>query len=357
MSTQANIILNKICQEAASKKASEIYLLPAQIPFIRSEGHVRALEKENILSTSFIQALITSLLTEEQVNELKQEKQVLVIKEISKFGPSQINVYYQKDAPAVRIKLLSQQIADLSKLGLPEMVKNLSKFRRGVVFITGPRDSGRSTLAMSFLNDINKRESKFIATLEKPIESTIPGVKSIVEQREVGRDVNSFLHGLKYIRTRNADVVMISTIESADVMNELFAIAEAGSLVFAIMDTESVIKTVKRILHFFPVSEEENIRYFLSENLAGVISSRLVPRIGGGRIPALEILPGTQAVKSLIAGGKLHQLAGALQATEDQTAISLDQYLADLVTSGKVMSEHAFKHCIDPEVLKTLLSR
>lgn len=357
MSTQTNILLNKICQEAASSKASEIYLLPAQVPFVRIYGKVQPLEKENIIAVSFIESLSTILLDEAAQKKLKQEKQIVLIKEISRIGSSQINFYYQRGVLSLRIKLLSSKIIDIEKLDVPPMAANFTKLKSGIIFITGPRDSGRTTLAVSMLNEINKNEHCYIATVEKPIENQIPGIKSVIEQREVGIDVESFVDGLRYIRTRNADVVMISKVEDSEVMKELFAISEVGSLVFAIMDTASAIKTIKRILHFFPIGDEKNIQYFLSENLGGIISTRLVPRIGGGRIPALEILPGTPAAKSLIVAGKLHQLSGTLQATEDQTSTSLDQYLADLVKAGKVRSDDALEHCVDQEVLKTLLRR
>lgn len=338
-------------------RASEIYLLPAQVPFVRVYGAVRPLEKERIIAASFISDVAGILLNSEQLEILKQKRQVVAVKELRRIGFSQINFYYQKGSLAVRIKLLSSEIIDISKLEVGPMVTNFTKLRNDIVFICGPRDSGRSTLAFSLLNEINKNEHRFIATIEKPIEHAMRGIKSVVEQREVGTDVGSFVEGLRYIRTRNADVVMISEVGSGEVMDELFAISEAGSLVFAILDTASALKTVKRILHFFPMGEKENIQYFLSENLGGIVCSRLVPKIGGGRILALEILPGTTAVKSLIAAGKLHQLSGALQATEDQTSISLDQYLADLVKFGKVTSDEAVKHCVNEEVLKTLLRR
>ena len=357
MSTQTEVILNRICRGGAERKASEIYLLPAQPPFIKVDGKMRTLTGEGIISLSFINDLAQSLLTPEEQNRLKDKRQIDVIKPIGKIGNSQINIYYQKNELACRIKLLAQEIIALEKLGLPEMVTDFTNLLQGIVFITGPRDSGRSTLLISLLDHINRNQTKFIATLEKPIKATLRGVKSVVEQREVGKDVPSFLQGLRYIRQRNAEVVMVSQINRAEEISEIFAIAEAGSLVFTIMDTGSAIKTIKRILHFFPAEEEENIRYFLSENLGGIVASRLVPKIGGGRIRALEVLPGTPAVRTIIATGRFHQLAGVIQASEDQTSISLDQYLADLVTSGKVMTEEAVKYSVNKELFRSLLRR
>lgn len=357
MSTQTEVILNRICRGAAEQRASEIYLLPAQTPFVRIDGKMRTLTGEGIVAISFLNDLLETLLNPDEQKRLKEKRQLEVIKSIGKIGDCQINFYYQKGGLALRIKLLAQEIIDLEKLGLPQMVKDFTGLLRGIVFITGPRDSGRSTLLISLINHINKHQAKFIATIEKPVKATLTGIKSVVEQREAGKDVPSFLQGLRYVHQRNADVVMVSQINNAEVMNEIFAIAEAGSLVFTIMDTASAVKTIKRILHFFPADQEERIRYFLSENLAGIVSSRLVPKIGGGRIRALEILPGTPAVRTIIASGRFHQLTGVIQASEDQTSISLDQYLADLVTSGKVMTEEAVKYCVNEESFRSLLRR
>ena len=357
MSTQTEVILNRICREAAERKASEIYLLPAQSPFIRVDGVLKTPTGEGIISLSFINDLIPILLNSEEQNILKKERQIEIIKSIGKIGSSQINVYYQKNELACRIKLLAQEIIALEKLGLPEMVTNFANLLKGIVFITGPRDSGRSTLLTSLLDHINKTQVKFISTLEKPIKATLRGVKSVVEQREVGKDVPSFLDGLRYIRKRNAEIVMVSQIKRVEEVKEIFAIAEAGSLVFTIMDTASAVKTIRRILHFFPAEEQESVRYFLSENLGGIVASRLVPKIGGGRIRALEVLPGTPAVRSIIATGRLHQLTGVIQASEDQTSISLDQYLVDLVTSSKVITEDAVKYSVDEELFRSLLRR
>ncbi len=357
MSSQVEIILNRICAKAAEKKASEIYIIPAQMPFVRIDGKMESLTGESILSVSFINDLIPIFLSKNEQDILKERKQIDIVRKIGKIGNSQISIYFQKSNLSLRIKLLSQEIKDLDSLGLPKVIKGFTQVLHGLVLITGPRDSGRSTLAISLLDYINKNQSKFISTIEKPIKAVLTGAKSVVEQREVGKDVNSFLSGLSYVRKRNVDVVMLSEINDVAMFKEIFAIAEAGSLVFIIMDTISSLKTIKRILHFFPTSEEESIRYFLSENLAGIISSRLVPRIGGGRVRALEVLSATHAVKTIISNGKFHQLTGVLQTSEGDTAVSMDQYLADLVSSGEVTVKEAVKYCVDRELFKALLRR
>lgn len=357
MSTQADIILNKICQIATENKASEIFLLPGQIPFMRINGKIESISDQKIVAVSFLESLTKILLDDETIEKLIKERQIEIIKEIGKIGQAQINFYFQKSNFALRIELLAKKIGSLKEMNMPKIVTNMVEANKGIIFITGPKDSGRMELTSAILNYINKRKTRFISTIESPIRINIHGVKSIIEQREVGKDVGSFLSGLSYVRKRNIDVVMISKVGGEKIINELFAIAEAGSLILAVMDTGDSIKTIKRILHFFPSQAETDIRYFLSESLAGIISCRLVPKIGGGRIHAVEALTATPAVRSVIAGGKFHQLSGLLQASEDRTSISLDQYLVDLVAAGKIMNEQAFKYCTNPEIVKALLKR
>ncbi len=357
MSTQTESVLNRICRESIERQASEIYLLPAQVPFLRIDGETKSMTGEGIISRSFIDDLTDILLEAEEKEKLNQKREIEVVKNIGKIGNCQINLYYQKGYPACRIKLLSQEIISLEQLGLPNMVKRLTSLLKGIIFVTGPRDSGRSTLLISLLDYLNKNQKKFIATVENPIKAEIRGIKSVVEQREVGKDTKSFLQGLRYIRRRNVDVVMVSRVDNAEIMDELFALAEAGSLVLTMMDTASSLKTIQRILHFYPADKRESARYFLSENLGGIVVSRLVPKMGGGRVRALEVLPGSPSVQNVIATGRLHQLSGIIQTTEDDTSVSLEQSLADLVTSGQVVSEEAVKHAVDEEVFRSLLRR
>jgi len=355
MSTQTEAILNRICTSAAEQKVSEVYLLSGQAPFVRINGKVQNLPGENILPASFVQDVANILLTPEQQKELEQKRQILIAKEIGKLGPAQVNIYYQKNLLAIYLELLSQELIDLENLNLPKMVTEFTNLPQGIIFVVGPRDSGRATLMTAMVNYINKTQVKFIATIEKPIKYNLISVKSMVEQREVGRDVLNFVDGLSYIRTRNADVVMVSEVPNAAVMNEIFTIAETGSLVFVALETDSSIKALRRVFHFFPVSEEADVRFSLSDNLGGVICTRLVPMLGGGRVRALEILSATPAVRSVIAKGNYSQLISVLRASETGKAVSLDHYLADLVTSRKITEEEASKHCLDREFFRSLL--
>ncbi len=355
MSTQVQSIFTKICHLAAEKKASQIYFLPGQLPAIRINGVLESLNNQNIISTSFAKDLVDTLLNDEEKKELDEKHQVEVVKKVERIGNVQIDVYFARGLPCFRIELLKQEIPDLSSLNTPSLVNDILQKEQGIVFVTG--DMGRYELMSSILNNINKKKTNFIATLEKPIKTIISSNQSMIEQREVGRDVASFEKGLEFVRERDPDVLMISQIDNSYIMDQLFAIAESGVLVFALFDSAGAVKTIKRILHFYPTDKSEHVRYFLSENLAGSITARQVPKIGGGRIRAYEVLTGSSAVKSNLASGKFHRLSGMMHTVGEQTAMSLDQHLASLVKQGKIMSEQAFKYCDDKESLRSMLSR
>src|SRR6056297_2010234 len=198
MSTQSQSIFNKICHLAAEKGANQIYFLPGQLPAIRINEILESLSNQNIISTSFVKDLVNTLLTEKEKKELNKNNQIEVVKKVENIGNIQMDVYFARNLPCFRIELLKQEIPDLASLNTPKLVENILKKEQGVVFVTG--DMGRFELMASILNNINKKRTNFIATLEKPIKTIIQSNKSVIEQREVGRDVDSFEKGLEYIR-------------------------------------------------------------------------------------------------------------------------------------------------------------
>jgi len=357
MSTRSDIILNRICQTASEQKATEFYFFPVQPPSLRINGEIIPLANEEILTSSLIEETTDSLLSSEEKEKFKEAKQLIVVKEIGKMGDIQISFVYQRDQLSICFKLLSREIEILDKAGLPSVVLNFKHLLQGVIFIVGPRDSGRSSLAASLLDDINKNQGRFIATVEQPIRYRLTAVKSVIEQREVGEDVPSFKEGISFIKRRNVDVAMVSLCQETGIVEELLTLAEAGVLVFAILNGESSIKFINRFINSFSQERREVVRSLFVDNLGGIIVTRLVPKVGGGeRARALEILPGTTVVKNLINENKIHQLNNILELGTGQ-AIAMERYLADLVSAGEITFEEGLKHCVDKEKYKILVRR
>lgn len=349
MSAAIELKLKDICLKGLEKGADEVYLLVGATPYLRINGKIDSLSTFEIVSQSFIKELKDFLLKEKEYKD-----QISFTYELEKIGNMEVNINQEKNGPSISFKFLDKNISQFAKTDLPSMVIDMVNLKQGIIFITGPGDSGKSTLAFSLIDYINKHQSKFISTLEKPIKYKFRSQKSLIEQREVGKHVSSFNQGLDYIKRRNIDVLLISEIESKKILDQLFVIAEKGTLVLAITYFNTSLNLIRHFLHLYFQQEEARVRHFLSESLAGIICTRLVPRIGGGRIRALEILPATPAVKTSIDSGKLYQLVNILQTEE---AISLDRYLADLITSGQILPEDGMKAAIDREILRNLLAK
>jgi twitching motility protein PilT len=241
-------------------------------------------------------------------------------------------------------------------LKLPKVVNELISAKKGLVLVTGPRDSGRSTLIAAIVDYINKNFNYYISTLERPIEYVFSNGKSLVEQREVGRDVMSFADGIKLNQNRNIDVLVVSEIESNEMFLELLKICQRGVLVFVIADMNNTYGAIKQLIENSPPESQGIVRTLLGDNLVGIISTRLVSKIGGGRVLAIEAFSASAMVQNLIKEGRIPQLKNIFQISEQETSISLDRFLADLIGSGQISLEEASKHAMEPEALKSLVA-
>lgn len=356
MSTQVQVILNHFLESAAEKKASNLYLFPGQVPFIRQEGIIMSLSSEAIIDINFIDDLAKTILSSVEQEKLIKNGELTISKDIGK-QRVRLDFIRQKGLLSLSIKLIPSIIVPLDRLKVPKVIKELASLDKGLIIISGPRDSGRSTLLAAMIDYINKNFSKYIATLEEPIEQVFLGGKSLVEQREIGQDVPNFSTGLHSIKNRNVDVVVVSNIDNSEQMQTVLEIAQKGVLVFITLDFDSSSKIIQTILKWFPHEKREFIQLMLGENLEGIICTRLVPRVGGGRLLALEIMRGSIAVKTLIKEGKIHQINNVFQIGSEAASISLDRFLADLVKSGEVLVNEAEKYAIDINDFQSMIRR
>jgi len=357
MSTRSDIVLERICQTAAEQKASEIYFFAGQPPSYRGNAQIVPLSNEEVINVNLIEEIVASLLSEAEKEKLSRDKQIIVVKTIGKLGAVQVNIVFQKGQMAITLKMLSQEIESLDAAGLPPILKNFTYLAQGIIFIVGPRDSGRFSLVASLVNDINRNQEKYIATVEEPIKYNFVGEKSIIEQREVGADVGSFSTGLDSLQKRNIDVIMCSDGNEESVLEQLLNLAANGSLVFTIFNAASSVQALNRIINSFPLDKKALMRYILSENLGGIITTRLLPRIDGGhRVRALEIVPGVPAIKKLIADDKISQIENLLELGVENS-FSLDRYLADLASAGEISAEIGLKYCLNEQKYRTFLRR
>lgn len=354
METSLNIFINKILTAAAKGRASNIHLTVGAFPALRIDEDLVELKDEQIITNDFIKKLADGWLDDGQRKELAQEKEVTFIREVSKKFRIKVNFFFQKNFLSASLRIIPAQIPPLINLGLPKSVYGLTDKKAGLIIVVGPYGSGRTTTIAAMIEEINKSRKDKIITVEKPIEYLFVGKESLIEQREVGRDVNSFVDALEYAQQADVDVVAIETTPEPEIFPLVLEFANSGRLCILAMNTNSVVQTVEEILASFPSDEKQRAQLLLSESLLAIIAQRLVPRAGGGLVLAAEVLIATEAVRSLIREGRIKSITTILQSSRAEGMLSLDQSLAELVKSGEVLIDQAIEYAIKPEDFRAL---
>jgi twitching motility protein PilT len=330
----------------AKNNGSDLHLMPDIPPTLRVDGELVALTNIPALSKETAEQMIFSLLTPEQ-------KELLVINKELDFsipygggafgnlGRFRVNAYYQRGVLCAALRFLPRDIKTLEELHVPKICHSFTTLKQGFVIVTGPTGHGKSTTLASMINEINKVKASHIVTIEDPVEYVYPTGKSIISQREIKSDTHSWNMALRSVLREDPDVVLIGEMRDPDTMAAAMTIAETGHLVFSTLHTNSASQSIDRIIDSFPEHQQMQIRTQLSFTLRGIISQRLLPQIGGGRIPGVEVLINIPAVASNIRDGKTHLIDSIIQTSQDIGMITLESSLAQLVLSGLVSLETA----------------
>lgn len=354
MEASLNIFINNILTTAAKRKASNIHLTVGAYPALRIDEELVELKDEQIITNDLVKKLADNWLTAEQKKDLDKEKEIIIVKEVGKKFRLKINFFFQKSFLSASLRLIPSRIPPLINLGLPKSVYSLTDKKSGLIIIAGPYGSGRTTTQASMIEEINKSRKENIITIENPIEYLFVNQKSLIEQREVGRDVNSFTDALEYAQQADVDVITVGVTSELNVIPLVLEFANSGRLALLSMNTTSVIQTVEEILASFPADEKQRAQLLLSDSLLAIISQRLVPSAGGGLVLASEVLIATEAVRSLITEGRIKQIKTILQSSRAEGMLSLDQSLAELVKSGEVLIDQAIEYATDPENFRAM---
>ncbi|HUG42584.1 MAG TPA: type IV pilus twitching motility protein PilT [Longimicrobiales bacterium] len=349
--------LRTLLEEMVKRGASDLHLTAGQRPMMRVDGTILPAQNgQGELEAKDTLALAYSILTESQKKRFETEDELdfsFGIQNLSRFRG---NVFKQRGCVAVVIRVIPYEIMSFDQLGLPPIVKKLASRPKGLVLVTGPTGSGKSTTLAAMIDRINTEEEGHILTVEDPIEFVHRHKRSIVNQREVGADTNSFKDALKYALRQDPDVVLIGEMRDLETISAALTIAETGHLAFATLHTNSAAETINRIIDVFPSNQQSQVRAQLSFVLEGVITQTLLPRAGGrGRIAALEIMVATAAIRATIRDDKIHQIYSIMQAGKKHGMQTMNDALAQLVIAGDVTQEDALKRSTDPnELLRAL---
>lgn len=342
--------------------ASDLHLIAGIPPTVRMDGSLRHLDQYAPLTGEDIERMVYSLITPEQKEILITNKELDfsfgfgggVYGDLGRF---RINAYFQRSYLSAELRFLPPTIKTLEQLSMPKAVGQFVSLKQGFVLVTGPTGQGKSSTLAAIINEINQTRADHILTIEDPIEYVYPQGMSILSQRELGTDTHSWALALRSALREDPDVVLVGEMRDPETMQAALTVAETGHLVFATLHTNSASQSIDRIVDSFPDHQREQIRVQLSATLRGIISQRLLPKIGGGRVPAVELLLGSPAIASNIRDGKTHLIDSAIQTSKELGMVTLEESLAELVRSGTITLETARGYAFRSDEFERLVTR
>lgn len=337
--------------------ASDLHLVVGRYPTFRIDGKLRPVEDGNILTPADTKALSDVLLTEEKKQELTSTGQTDFSYSFEDTIRFRTNVFLQKGYVSVTMRFIMDHLHNLEELNLPSSLYSFAKYSQGLVLITGPVGHGKSTTLAAIIDYINHNQEKHIVTIEDPIEFVYNQDRCIINQREIGRDAKNFPDALRAVFREDVNVVLLGELRDLETISTAMTAAETGHLIFATLHTNDSAQTIDRIVDVFPTHQQNQIRLQLANVLLGVISQRLIPRIGGGRIPAVEIMFKNKAVENLIRENKINQLDSVIETGLKEGMISLDRVLADFVRRGIISVDDAFNFSKNRDYLQMMMSK
>lgn len=336
-----------LLEEVIKKRASDLHLQVSMPPMLRIDGRLAPIPGYNALDEEKVEALVFAILDDEQKQILLKDKEFDFSFAFGDLGRFRVNAFHERGNLAAALRLIPNEIKSVAELGLPPIVNNFANFPRGLVLVTGPTGSGKSTTLAALIDQINDQKAHHIITIEDPIEFTHKSKKSLVVQREVHYDTYSFSAALRSSLRQDPDVVLIGEMRDLETISAAITIAETGHLVFATLHTNSASQSIDRMVDVFPPHQQPQIRSQLANILQSICSQRLIPAIGGGRISAAEILIATPAVRNIIREGKSHQLDAVIQTGGDVGMQSMDRTLVGLVQAGTITYDDARDYAVD----------
>lgn len=348
------ITIQELLAKAVELKASDLHVTAGSPPLLRISGDLKPVTNEKVTAEQS-QRLAYNIMTEQQRKILEQNKEVDFSFGVANLGRFRANVFLQRGCVTSALRQIPQVINTIDELGLPKVVKGLTEKPNGLVLVTGPTGSGKSTTLAAMINEVNMTREGHILTIEDPIEFVHQHKKCIVNQREVQHDTDSFGNALRVALRQDPDVVLIGEMRDLETITAALTIAETGHLTFGTLHTNSAAKSINRIIDVFPADQKETVRAQLSMVLEGVISQTLIPKIGGGRTLACEIMIANSAVRSMIRDDKVHQLQGIIEIGQQFGMQTLNADLVRLVNSHQISKKDALYKSSNPEQLEKLL--
>jgi len=350
--------LDALLRLTVERKASDLHLTVRSKPMVRRDGGLQPLEEFDVLEDDSLRRSIYQILTQKQREAFEEVLELDFAYQVPGGSRFRVNLYQQRESIGGAFRVIPSEIKPLEELGVPPVVGSFANLPRGMVLVTGPTGSGKSTTLASVVDLANRTRPDHIMTVEDPIEFLHPHKKSIVNQREVGEDTLSFANALKHVLRQDPDIILVGEMRDLETISVALTAAETGHLVFATLHTQDAAQTIDRIIDVFPPSQQDQVRVQLASAIQGVVCQTLCKRADGpGRAVATEVMVATPAIRNLIREGKTHQIYSSMQAGQQQGMHTLDQHLADLVRQGRISYETGLEKCHHIEDFNRLTGR
>ncbi len=348
--------VNQILVRVVEARGSDLHLTAGRPPMVRIDGDLLPMEGFDVMSPSTVRDLIYEILPQKLRERFETNLELDTSHVVPTVGRFRLNVFQQRDAVGAVFRSIPFEILSLDQLGMPRSVRQFADLPRGLVLVTGPTGSGKSTTLAALIDIINSTKPLHIMSVEDPIEYLHHHKMAVVNQREVGEDTKSFSEALKHVLRQDPDVILVGELRDLETIQTALTAAETGHLVFATLHTQDAPQSIDRMIDVFPAHQQQQVRTQLATTIQGIVTQQLLSRASGpGRVAACEILVATPAVRNLVREGKSHQIYNAMQAGAKFGMQSMDQALADLVKGGIITRQMAEERCANVEDLRRLI--
>lgn len=348
-------IIEDLMEIVVREGASDLHLSEGRHPTIRTSGMLLPLVKHQPLTHQDIEGMLVAMLGQKNFERFFQNKEFDFSYQFRGIARFRGNAFVQQGLYGAALRLIPKQIKVISELGLPSTLEAFVRKKQGFFLVVGPVGQGKTTTLAALIEMINQERSEHIITIEDPIEYVYEQKKSIINQREVGIDTQSFESALTEALRQDVNVILVGEMRNHETMAAAITAAETGHLVFSTLHTNSAAQTIDRIIDSFPANQQDQIRIQLASSLSGVFSQRLIPRISGGLIPAYELLVSNAAVSNLIREKRTHEINTVIETGSSEGMIDMNRCLADLVRRGEISIENAYQRSLNPKVLERLI--
>jgi len=345
--------IDEVLKEALDRKASDIHFTAGLPPMARVDGEIMPLNYE-VMGPEHTKRLLYDILTDENIQKFESTHELDFAYTAKGMARFRVNAFIQRHAVAVALRMIPNRIPTYEDLRLPPVIREIAKRSSGLVLVTGPTGSGKSTTIAAMIDDINNTRSSHILTVEDPIEYLHSHKKCMINQREMHSDTYSFHNALRAVLREDPDIILVGELRDLETIEAALTLAETGHLVFGTLHTRNAPSTIDRVVDVFPAGQQSQIRVLLSNTIEGIVSQQLLPKLGGGRVASLEIMIGVPAIKNLIREAKTHQMYSVIETNRQIGMQTMDSNLADLFKMGYVSYDECMMRSVDKETFAHL---